>query len=296
MKIRFLALLMFWTHILFSQIYLKPEENKLKLGGLPESPILESISNQKAKEVFDIIKNESIEYRYINGSCEDRAHFISMILEKNKIKVGKIWAFAPSKYSLISKKMIEIKDPYNINDTVKWGYHVAPILIVESDSVVIDLSFNNKNYIRKKEWLDKLNTPEAIYFYSKTKDYLFNTLGGLRVWDNNLNPAPSYVIPKFIPDIISGDFWSLFPDNDYVYKGLAINDLALKIYNLSKTNINTEDKNYLIKIVTSIDSIQNEIANKDSNNNLSDETFEQLKKYYSNRFIHWKSRYDEYKN
>jgi len=295
-KLSVFLVLFFCSFSLNAQTYLKPDENNLKLGGLPESPNLHSITKSKAALVLEKIKAEKIEYRYINGSCEDRAHFISLILKKEGVKSGKVWVFAPAKYTLMSDDLFNIQDPYEINEKVEWGYHVAPILLIESDSFIVDLSFKEDDYIKKNEWLSKLNSKQSIYFYSKIDSYLFNTLGGLKIWNNNLDPAPSYVVPDFVPNIITGDFWALTPENDYVYRGLAINDLAIKIHNKIKTDIDKEYQKYLKSLLENIDLIEKEIVDKPSNDSLADNLFSVLKKYYSERYVHWKNRYDFYNN
>lgn len=303
-KIIVLIILINISNISFGQSYLNIEENNLKLGGLPKQPELKSITLNKAQSIFNVISNENIEYRYVNGSCEDRAHFISMILRKNDVNSGKIWAFSPSKYTLISKEQIIIKDPYGINDQVKWGYHVAPILVVESDTLVIDLSFDNKNFLKKKDWLKKLNSKNAIYFYTISDDYLFNTIGGdekseFTAWRNDPkvpNDNINIKLPHWLPSIISGDFFSLDDTNNSVYKGLAINDLAIKVYELSSSNIPDTDKKYLKQIVKNIDNVEKEIADNNTNVHLTNKTFSILKDYYLRRFEYWKKRFEYYKS
>lgn len=303
-KINGLIILMLTTYISFGQNHLNLEENNLKLSGLPQQPILQSISLDKAKNVFDIISKEKIEYRYINGSCEDRAHFISLILKKNNVSSGKIWAFSPSKYTLISKEKIKINDPYGVNEQVEWGYHVAPILVVESDTLVIDLSFDNKQFLKKKDWLGKLDSKNSIYFYTSPNDYLFNTIGGdkdseFTAWRNDPkvpNDNVNITLPHWLPGIISGDFFPLNTSSNSVYYGLAINDLAIRAFEMSTSDIPAKDKNYLNKIVKNIDSIQKDIANIETNPNLTDETFSVLKHYYSKRLTHWKKRFEHYNN
>ncbi len=297
MKMKKIKLILLLAVLIFStvgkaQLYLPDTDSNL-LNNLPKAPKLQSITKTKAIEVFRKIRNEKIEYRYINGSCKDRAHFINLILEKENVKCGKIWVVSPAKYSFTSNETIQLKDPYNINDTTSWGYHVAPVLIVENMILVIDLSFNSQGYLTQREWLSMLNSPKSIYFYTQTKDYIFKTIDHA-VSNNGINHTSQQQITDLTIPKITGDFWTLFQSDDVVYRGLAVTDLAIEIQRVIQKEIEGNDKKYLQEVLPNIHSIKNEIAYSSSNTKLSQETFRFLQNYYLERYTYWRKRYKHY--
>lgn len=281
----------------YSQTFMEIEENKLLLGGKPTVPNMSPIPYTLLDSIFSVIQKEEIEYRYVNGSCEDRAHYISLLFKKMNISSGKIWNFAPARITLISNELFKVKDPYSISDTVvTWGYHVAPVITAKNeegqiDTLVLDQSFSPTSFIRYKDWLKVMNCTRSVYTFTDTDSYLFNSLNGLTVYNNNENPAPSHNMPNFLPQIITGDFWQLDPTNDYVQTGLAINDLSYYMAIAADSDKYTDsEKAYLLNLIKNIDKV--ELFTKSSRpNELSKDTYKSLIDYYKSRINHWDTKY-----
>ncbi|RII24982.1 MAG: hypothetical protein CXR30_19365, partial [Geobacter sp.] len=126
--------------------YLVLEQNNLKNCCLPAVPKLNSISEDKANQFFHLLIKEGIEYRDVNRSCEDRAQYINLMLRKNGITSAKVWIIAPARYTLLSRELIKVNDPFGVFGQVTWGYHVAPIIQVrrgaKTELLVIDQLFS----------------------------------------------------------------------------------------------------------------------------------------------------------
>ncbi|RPI13473.1 MAG: hypothetical protein EHM58_18430 [Ignavibacteriae bacterium] len=97
------------------------------------------------------------------NNCSYRAHLMAAILEKNfpGVNTAKVWLFADYKRESQEdiyryKSYIHLSSDAGCN---KWGYHVAPILIIEQgnsiDTMVIDHSTQRKPE-KLKEWAEKL--------------------------------------------------------------------------------------------------------------------------------------------
>lgn len=265
------------------------EDHNLLLGAKPFAPILEPISLADSKAILELVKSENIEYRYINGSCEDRAHYISLLLGKEGILTGKVWNFAPARYSLISTELFHVNDPFGISENTNWGYHVAPYFSSYSESgeiinVVIDQSFSPDSLLDMDQWLEKFNCPRAMHLLTDMDSYLFNSLyGNLR--DN----VSDYYQPLiYEPCIITGNFWRLNVGDDYVQRGLSINDLALKIH-FMKEALPIEEQIFLQKILTNFEWLVN-YTFWPKPEELSDQTNDALMLYYNERYTYWSNR------
>jgi len=281
----------------YSQTFMEIKENKLLLGGTPTLPDLRPVSFGSLDSLFSILKNEKIEYRYVNGSCEDRAHYISLLLKKMLIASGKIWNFSPARVTLISDELFKVKDPYGISDSViYWGYHVAPVFTAknkmgEVDTLVFDQSFSPNSFIIYNDWLKTMKCPRSVFTFTDIDSYLFNSLNRLTVYDNSLNPAPSYAMPKFFPGIITGDFWKLDPTNDYVQSGLAVNDLAYYMFmSAASDKYSEKEKAYLYKLIKDIDKVEGFIKSERPVE-ISKSTHKELVEYYNARIGHWNTKY-----
>jgi Glutaminase len=269
---------------------MNPEDMHLQLSALPETPVLTPISFSERAFIFDKILSENIEYRYINGSCESRAHYISLLLQKYGFTVGKIWNFAPAKYTLISNELFSIADPFGITDILTWGYHVAPFVRAydekgEIETLIIDQSFSSHSFLKLDDWLGKMNCPRAIFILTEVESYLFNSLDGLIVFDDKLDPVTSQPVPTTLPSIITGYFWRLSPGDDFVQKGLAVNDLALEIVN-KKNQFNKKENLHLGTILQNIDEVI-KFIDMPKPAELRISTYNQLIQFYQKRYQHW---------
>jgi len=269
---------------------ISPEDYDLLLGAKPPTPELTPISFAEREELLDLVIAENIEYRYINGSCEDRAHYISLLLKKHQVTAGKIWNFAPARYSLSSDELFNMTDPLGISENTTWGYHVAPFLTAyneqgEIETLVIDQSLSADALLTIDEWLALMNCPRSIYLLTDADSYLFFSLNNYLMQDES---APADEWPTFLPSIITGNFWNLAPGDDYVQKGLSINDLALEIFSI-KNQLPAHEEAYLHELLKNIDDVirLTEVAKPAE---LSSKTYRSLISYYDQRYAHWNDR------
>ncbi len=274
------------------------EEYSLLMGAKPLSPVLTPITSARKKEIIQWVEDENIEYKYINGSCEDRAHYICLLLQSKGISSGKIWNFAPARYTFLSNELFEMKDPFCISDSVTWGYHVAPYLLSYDASgneeiMIIDQCFDAQGFIPMQQWLNHMNCPQAIHLLTDSESYLFNSIFGQ---DDayNFSYETHYHLPIDIPSIITGNFWTLYTDDNYVQKGLAINDVALEIFSLTKKSPRVEGE-YLRNVLININEVI-ELIEGQKPSELSSDSFNHLTKYYHSRFDHWNERVYQLKN
>jgi hypothetical protein len=228
----------------FGQTYLAIEENHLLNCCTPTNVAPGRSTDEQLNKAFRyLVDTLKFQYKYVYGACENRAHFISTALKKKSIPHNKIWCFAPVRYSLISQKQLWVKDPLKITDTVFWTYHVAPVVYnANADTLVIDPSIAPTGPIPYKKWLATLNCPEAVYTFAAPQWYLFNSLDGFKAYNNFNSDAPNnIVLPKWFPNLITGDFFEYDPSTQNVPVGLAANDAAMLFYTNEKTNISSED-------------------------------------------------------
>lgn len=247
------------------QTFLEVQENKLLNCCTPTNSAIKQHSNVDLESAFKyLIDTLKFEYRYVYGACENRAHFMSIALKNKGIESKKIWCFAPLRYSFISQKQMWVKDPLQISDTVVWSYHVAPIVINENrDTLVVDPSLSNQGLIDYKLWLKALNCPEAVYNFSDRNWYLFNSFDGFKAFNNfNNDQPPNLTLPKWFPNVITGDFMEYDASTQNIPSGLATNDIAMRIYLNERNNISTED---FKKILGNINNIIAFITDKTNN-------------------------------
>ncbi len=269
------------------------EEYNLLLGAKPATPELTPIKFSERKQILERVLAEQIEYRYINGACEDRAHYIALFLRKMGVDCGKIWNFAPARYSFISNELFTIEDPFGITDKITWGYHVAPFLKAynkagEIETIIIDQSFSPNSFLLLDEWLEKMKCPRAIYLLTDIDSYLFNSLEGFMGFAEHAHPNDSMNSPAIFPSIITGNFWTLFPDDDFVQKGLSINDLAIKIFD-EKNQLPKEEEFFLDTLLKNIDDLIS-LTTSSKPDALQIDTYQQFKDFYEMRCEHWGSR------
>lgn len=219
--------------------FLTIDENRLLLGGLPGAAALTSVTSEQLDAFFKALKSENVEYRYIVGSCEDRAHFVAMLARKVGLSVGKVWVIAPARYTLLSRELIKIKDGSGIVSDVTWGHHVAPVILLDNghggvEPMVIDQSFSASAAMPLAKWMTAIGNARAKYFVTSTDDYLFNSLNGLTVYDNKPDGSTSgsITLPVWMPNILTGDFqkYNQSWTDKIIADGMAMNDTALAIF------------------------------------------------------------------
>jgi hypothetical protein len=224
----------------YSQMQTKVAEYNLLCGARPTLTYNNATiaSKAKAEDFFAGIIKSPIQFGYPNGNCHNRAHLISKMAISRGITPLKIWVFPPGKYSLVDTSLIVFEDKNFISkdNKIKWGFHVAPLLLVGVDTMAIDPILSPKGLIGYKEWLSKLNIPNALYMILDWDWYSFNTLNGLNVYNNPTNQPSdcsgtlNLSIPGWFPGIITGDFFKYDSTKFWMEMGLAIDETAYKFY------------------------------------------------------------------
>jgi hypothetical protein len=262
----------------------------------PLIPYLQVVEYHQRQHIFDLIVAENIEYRYLNGSCEDRTHLICLLLKKAGFDSGKIWNFAPARYTLLSNELFQIQDPLGISNPLYWGFHVSPYILSynqngDLETLIFDLSFDTQKFLTIPEWQAIMNCPRALYLQTDLEHYLFYSIESYSLRSAKIGNNPVYNIPAIQPSIITGDFWKLAPDETLVQNGLAINDLAMYIYN-TKSKMNAAEQKYLSETLTNIDWLDGFVfcpKPKDISHQLHTE----LLSFYKTRFEFWENKIKE---
>ncbi len=276
---------------------IRVDENDLLLGGLPATPELKPSTAAALTGFFSELVAEKIEYRYIVGSCEDRTHYITLMLKKRGIDAGKVWVIAPARYTLLSRELITLKDPYGVVDKVSWGHHVAPIVRVKDGSgpeklLVIDQSLSPAVPLELNEWLRKLNSPASLYFLTSESDYLFKSLDGLKVYNNTQLAGPgSMDMPNWMTNILTGDFmkYSFELKGQEVANGMATNDAAMAIFKKQQSAGDTAEKRALLNALAK-ESELNSLLTAGTHPGVSSVTIQEIQAQYKARLAHWKER------
>ncbi|MEP0368418.1 MAG: protein-glutamine glutaminase family protein [Cyclobacteriaceae bacterium] len=280
---------------IIKQELISEEEYNLLLDAKPQTPELIPIAYSERAGVFKLVADENIEYRYINGSCEDRAHFISLLLSANGITAGKMWSFAPARYTFLSDELFNIADPYEINQDLTWGYHVAAYVHAydksgEVETLIIDQSFNPNGFLTLDEWLKMMDCPRAIQLTTDMHSYLFNSVFGYYGY-TPVSYETHYNTPLDIPSVINGNFWYMYDGDEYVQRGLSVSDLAIEIYNLLQF-LPEEEAAYFENVLTSIDEVIRftAMAKPDF---INQHTYDHFMSFYQKRYQHWTRRINE---
>ena len=108
-----------------------------------------TLSPGSADSIFSFIKQNGdiIDFDDCN-ICKSRAHIISRIIEKYfpHVAAGKVWLIADSKRSS-AREMYRYKPVVMLRGSGtcnSWIYHVAPVIISGSDTIVIDPATQSK--------------------------------------------------------------------------------------------------------------------------------------------------------
>lgn len=188
---------------------------------------MKKYSYSEVKQAFDFILKSDLEFNYPQGGCQNRAQFMSLLLEKNfNLEHSKVWIFSPADLYPGGRTSLEIADKNQLapNNTISWLYHVAPCVLVNDkgkiDTLVIDPSIDNSQPIKLSNWLKSIKNSDVSKFtFLNPKLYFFET---------NINNIISGVFYKFEKD-------PRFATDNYMNlsleKSLAINDLTIYILN-----------------------------------------------------------------
>ncbi len=181
------------------------------------------------ERAFSSIANDwEIEFNFPQGGCQQRAQIMSMILQKKfNIEHCKIWLFSPAALYLNDTRTFYTEDKNRLSpdNKVEWNYHVAPVVQVQSgntiDTLVIDPSTNRNAAVPVEQWFSIIgNSSAGKYSFLLPDKYFFNCT--YHTHENNQ-----------VTTLFDGSFFDFenpAKDNLAMEKGLAINDMVMKIY------------------------------------------------------------------
>jgi hypothetical protein len=137
-----------------------------------------NIDKTVAEALFGFVKNRIDIVKYDDyENCDLRAHLICFILEKkfDNLKLGKAWLFGDSKRA--SKKYLyeDGGSSYLALSTkgMSWGYHVAPVIILGKDTLIIDPTTQNSAVTIRKWAKDLIPLGSKGYIIIKNNEYFF---------------------------------------------------------------------------------------------------------------------------
>ncbi len=179
------------------------------------------------QDAFDSIAHHSqIEFNFPQGGCQQRAQIMSMLLTKNfHIDHCKVWLFPPVALYMGDSRTLYIEDKNRLtpNNRIEWNYHVAPVVQVQCGStvntMVIDPSINCNEPILLNNWFTAIgNSDVSKYSFLLPDKYFFYCC---------------YNSSNVLTTIFDGTFFNFenpVKDDLTMEKGLAINDMAIKIF------------------------------------------------------------------
>ena len=187
---------------------------------------LESYGYEIVENAFNCIVNcTGIDFEFAQGGCQQRAHVITMLLHKKfNIQHCKVWLFAPAALHHNDTRAFYVEDKNKLADLIYWNYHVAPaVLIKEGEKenfYVIDPCINRHKPILLDTWFKSIGDSSTgrygLYFPEK---YFFNSL---YTKDNKSTT---------VFDGTFAEYTEKDKDDLMIEKGLAMNDVAMYIYN-----------------------------------------------------------------
>jgi hypothetical protein len=228
-KIKFVCVLLVSCFACYSQTYFDITKEYPCKGCGNYTANLNALKKYNALElqqVFNSIYKTGIEFNFPQGGCQQRAQIMSMLLEQvYKIEHCKVWLFSPSDLYFKDNRKLIISDKNNLskNNQIAWGYHVAPVVLVEQDNrvdtMVLDPSIKCSGPIVLRDWLKSIqNSDISKYTFLNSDRYFFNAQ-----YDQSGN----------LTTVINGYFYEYdqaSKDDLLVEKGLALNDMAMYMY------------------------------------------------------------------
>jgi hypothetical protein len=180
------------------------------------------------REAFEYISYSSaIEFDFPQGGCQQRAQIMSLILSKLfKIQHSKIWLFAPA--ALYENNavtlFVEDKNGLSPNNVVNWNFHLAPAVRAQNengeiDTYIIDPSICRNKPLTINDWFSSMGNSETCQYSFLTPEYYFFNC--------------KYNFNNELTTVFDGTFFEFMnpvKDNLLMEKGLAVNDMAMTIY------------------------------------------------------------------
>lgn len=265
-------------------------------------PLLDSefVTESESNIIFEYIKNKSmIEWRYSYGSCEDRAHAVSLYLRKQKIPHKKIWNFDPYYISIFNKmERLTIEDKTGLSPSISWGFHVAVLIKIKKDDAylegVIDPSLAEYP-ITTGKWLKLQGAKNSYYTFSDPQWFTFDTING-KTFNETV------VIPNTFPTLLTGDFSQNTGENlknMWVEEGLSINEIAMEIKSEVIDKTNSSQKLNLYKgLITNIEALTSAMNNENVPIEFVDYSteFKNYQKIFKQKRLAWKNKLDNWRS
>jgi len=272
--------ILFYGKVALAQEYFKVEPTfNCNCGEFTKSlSDLKTYTDSEVNVFFNKLAKESqMEFRYPQGGCQQRAEMMHKLLKDSGIEHAKVWIFAPVNLEHNETTHLEIHDKNQLasNNTIKWGYHVAPCVLRKIDNkvdtLVIDPSIRINSPIILNDWFKAMkNSDVSKYTFLDSKYYFFNT-------QNNGN---SPVINGYFYTYEPAEGWVTMYDNATVERELAVNDVAM--YLKEKLDNGYQDQNNEIRtLLGSVENLISLYAAQQRCNNLKGISMRQLLQNHS---------------
>jgi polyhydroxyalkanoate synthesis regulator phasin len=174
-----------------------------------------SVSEEDARKIFDDMADEKdIPYQFPDDGCYARAHeMVKRISERYKIELnditkvfieGDLEADTPYKYEpVIDFHDGETMRSTTTDNTVNWGWHVAPVIKVRQGDKIVDMVIDPslaKGPITIDEWKKIMKDSNAVTTKTDYKQYMPNYRfedeeGKKKVDEHSRNTLDKYLKP-----------------------------------------------------------------------------------------------------
>jgi hypothetical protein len=226
--------------LLFISLQILYSQRKETLEYSPYSDTIEpnKIDKSVAQALYSFVKNRIDFVQYDdNENCDLRAHLICFVLEKKfvNLKLGKAWLFGDSKRA--SKKFLYEDGGSSYlalgSKGMSWGYHVAPVIILGNDTLIIDPTTQNTAVPLRKWAKDLIPLGSKGFIVIKNNEYfcfpsddenmfLDNTV----IWDNPGNESEPVDAYTDIAEKISVAYAGILDPSKVVFFKNKIIDLC----------------------------------------------------------------------
>jgi hypothetical protein len=299
--------------------------NQILITTLKKHPLLTDgkatvVDLQTASVLFQQIQNAGIPFGYHQANCHNIAHYICLLAKTQGITLAKVWAFTPGIYTAYSTRVISFTDQNKLSPTGKidWGYHVAPVILVEQDNAVIKMAIDPVLFpdgpVSYRVWLEKIKTKKLIYLLMDAEWYLFNTSYSnntqLEFFDMQTDEPvkPNVIFPYWFANKCVTDFFKYEDDSKeyhWLEKGLAVNDTASQFYEHEiKPILDDPSQALLLKdyrdLVGNVFNFETVFRDYMYNYEMNEDFYQKhmpvIEKYrsvFNNELIKWQSRVEE---
>lgn len=157
------------SRVILKAVNLGPEEppaEQVSLYPITPRTDLQPVTREEAERFFSLLRRQPhIPFQYPADGCFARAHEMCRLIERHfdrdpRNVVGKIW----------NRGDLVVRTENNPMCQVEWGIHVAPVVKVDDDLIVIDPALFEST-VCAEEWRHKQSDPEARRFFSTRHAY-----------------------------------------------------------------------------------------------------------------------------